>query len=348
VIKDRNHGGHGGAQRIHRLASDILCVPLCPLWLALLVLLLAPGLFAQNLKLEKTIPLSDDAVVQFTAVSPRGDFIAGACEDGRVRLWSYPSGALQQALDLKDEHVSGLWFSGDGSLLVAGGSRGGIRVWSLPAAKLITEFSVGARINALAISPDRKLIAVAPPEKPGQLWDLTTGRIISELAAKFAGSLALAFAPDGTRLASADADTEIRSYEAQTGAIRFTNSDFLLETFAIAYSADGKSLFVGGADKTITALDAASGKVVRAFPKQKFVVADLRVARDGKSLAAMYFDENSFRNPAPVLLWDVAAQTVRSTILQPDVTPIGGEFVPDGRLLITSTSGGKLQVWSAR
>jgi len=322
-------------------------------WLVFIgaLLFFAPGLFAQNLKLEKTISAPAEADVRFTAVSPKGDFIAGACKDGRVRLWSFPGGELRQVLDLKDEKISGVWFSNDGSLLAVGGTRGGVRIWQIPSGKLKLEFRAAGQVDALAISPNRELLALAPSSEsaaPAELWDLTTGKEVTDLPTKFGGSLALAFSPDSQRLAVADADTEIRIFEAQTGAIRATNDDFLLEPFALAFSADGKSVFVGGADKTISTLDAASGKVTGAFPKQGFVVQQLQVSYDGKFLVAVYFDQASSRNPAPVLIWNIAAQKVQTTILQPDVTPNGGGFVPDGRLLLTSSSGNMLKVWSVR
>jgi hypothetical protein len=61
----------------------------------------------------------------------------------------------------------------------------------------------------------------------------------------------------------------------------------------------------------------------------------------------VYFDEKGFSNPAPVLVWDVAAQSVRTTV-QPGFTLKGGGFLPDGRLLLTSSAEGKLQVWAVR
>ena len=312
------------------------------------LLLAGPALFGQSLQLLKTLTVPPDSTVQSAVVSPKGDFIAGACHDGRVRLWSFPSGEQRQTFDLKDQRISRVWFSADGTLLAVGGDRGAVGIWSIPSGKLQLEVKVGAQVNALAISPDRSLLAVAPAEIPAQLWDLTTGKVVTDLPAKFAGSLALDFSRDGQWLASADGDTEIRIYESRTGALRSTSADFPLETFALAFSADSKYLYAGGADKTISVIDVISGKAVRAFPKQAFVVGALQLSRDGRSLVAAYFDEKSSRNPVPVLVWDVAAQSVRVTVFQPDLMPNGGGLLPDGRLLLTSSSEGKLQIWSVR
>ena len=325
-------GLHSGA------ASRLLLVVL---WL------FAPVLFGQNLLLLKSITVPPNAAVRSAAISPKGNLVAAACKDGQVRVWSFPGGELRQAFDLKDQRVTGVWFSYDGTLLAAGGNRGAVRIWGLPSGKLKSELNVGAAVVTLAISPDRSLLAVAPAGVPAQLWDLDVGRVLTELPPKFAGSAAVAFSPDGKWLASADEDTVIRIYEAQTGALRASSDDLLLETFAIAFSADSKYLYAGGPDKTISVVDVASGKVARAFPKQSFVVGALQLSHDGKYLAAAYLDEKSFNNPAPVMVWDLAAQSVRSTI-QPNFTPNGGGFLPDGRLLLTSSAEGKLQVWAVK
>lgn len=265
-----------------------------------------------------------------------------------MRLWSYPALELKETFDLVDERIAGLWFSRDGSLLAAAGKRGRIRIWSLPSGKMKVELSAGADINALAISPDLSMLAVAPAERPAQLWDLRLGKVAGSLPTNFSGSLALDFSPDGKWLASADADTGIRIYDSQSGAPRASNSDFLLETFAAAFSTDSRYLYVGGADKTISEIDTLTGKVVRSLPKQSFVVRMLETSPDGKSLAAAYADEHSFDNPAPVMVWDLATQAVRTTVLQPGFTTNGGGFLPDGRLLLTSNGAGKLEVWSVK
>jgi hypothetical protein len=52
----------------------------------LALLLISSAALGQNLKLEKSIPFSDAEAVQFTAISPKGSFLAAACKDARVRV----------------------------------------------------------------------------------------------------------------------------------------------------------------------------------------------------------------------------------------------------------------------
>lgn len=310
------------------------------------IVLLAPTLFATNAKLERTI--APEAAVNFTEISPKGDFLAGACKDGQVRLWTFPGGELRQAFSLQDQRITNLRFSDDGALLAVGGNLGAVKIWMVSTGKLKAELKVGEAVDGLAFSPDKTLLAVARHEVPAELWDLTVGRVITELPAKFSGSAAVAFSPDGHWLASADTDTQIRIYESTTGALRATTTDLLLESFAIAFSADSKSLYAGGADKTISVIDVATGKITKSFPKQPFVVGGLLTSQNGKFLAAGYFDEKSFRNPAPVLAWDLNSDSIHSTFSENDITPNGCAILNDGRMLVTASSGPKLQIWSVR
>jgi WD40 repeat protein len=317
-------------------------------WLALFCALISiePALGA-SLVLEKTITVPPEAVVRFTAISPKADWVAGACQDGRVRVWRFPSGELRQAFDLEDQRVSSLRFSADGALLAVGGDRGGVRIWNIPSGKLKLELKVVEPVIGLAISPDRSLLAIARKDVPALLWDLTTGRVITELPARFAGSQALDFSPDGGWLACADGDTEIRIYEGHTGALRATTSDLLLESFAIVFSADSKTLYAGGADKTVSVIDVASGKVLRAFPRQTYAVSGFARSADGKILVALYLDDRGAANPAPVVAWNAADGSREAQVLEPKITPNGAGFLGN-RVIVTSSADAKLLVWSLR
>jgi WD40 repeat protein len=310
------------------------------------LLLLAAGLWAQSLRLEKTIQPPPPVTVRSTAISPAGNLVAGSCSDSKVRLWSLPSGEIARALGLKDEQPAGLWFSGDGTLLAASGEKGDVRIWDSASGESRLEFVAPAHIDALAISPDRSLVAVAPAGGAVQLRALTTGKLVAELPASFSGSTALAFSLDGSWLAIADSDTDIRIYD-NTATLRST-TDLPLETFALTFSADGKYLFAGGAGKNISIIDALTGKVVGTFTKQSSPIADLRMSRDGKLLAALHFDADHASQTGPLLIWDVAGKSVRSTVTRSEAALIGGEFLPDGRFLVTANAKNGLSIWSVR
>jgi len=310
------------------------------------VLLLVSLLSAEGLHLEKTIALPADVVVRYAAISPTGTFVAGVCRDQKLRLWDLSSGSLSQTLDLAGEKLISMRFSDDGRLLAAGGGSGRVRIWELPSASLKLEFSGPSQVRGLAISRDRTLIAAAPLGEAVEVWDVAATEQVVKIRAAFGGTKALAFSPDGHWLATADGDTSIRMYDARTGRLRNTVDDLLLESFAIVFSTDGRCILTGGADKVINVIDASNGKLLRSLAKQDDVLLDLRQSRDGKRLAAAYVNADDPSKPAPVVIWDLETQSARTRILEPGIVPNGGEFLSDGRLLMTSGAEKESKIWS--
>jgi len=268
--------------------------------------------------------------------------------DGHFCSWRL-SGSLSQTLDLAGEKLISMRFSDDGRLLAAGGGSGRVRIWELPSASLKLEFSGPSQVRGLAISRDRTLIAAAPLGEAVEVWDVAATEQVVKIRAAFGGTKALAFSPDGHWLATADGDTSIRMYDARTGRLRNTVDDLLLESFAIVFSTDGRCILTGGADKVINVInviDASNGKLLRSLAKQDDVLLDLRQSRDGKRLAAAYVNADDPSKPAPVVIWDLETQSARTRILEPGIVPNGGEFLSDGRLLMTSGSEKELKIWS--
>ncbi len=141
-------------------------------------------------------------------------------------------------------------------------------------------------------------------------------------------------------------DTSIRMYDARTGRLRNTVDDLLLESFAIVFSTDGRCILTGGANKVINVIDASNGKLLRSLAKQDDVLLDLRQSHDGKRLAAAYVNADDPSKPAPVVIWDLETQSARTRILEPGIVPNGGEFLSDGRLLMTSGAEKESKIWS--
>jgi WD40 repeat protein len=297
--------------------------------------------------LEKTIPLQD-VVVKYTAISPAGDFVAAVCGDEKLRVWDARTGTLSHTFDMSGEMISAARFSGGGEMLALGGISGRVRIWEMPSGKLKLEFTTPSFVHSMVFSADTKLLAAAPSEEALEVWDLTSGKQLLKVRAPFSGSSAPVFSPNSKWLASADGDANIRVYDARTGTLRSTAEDLLVEPLTIAYSTDGKQIFTGGGDKTITAIDPGTGKVLRTFPKQSDALLALSPSKDGKWLAAAYFNADNSQTPAPVVIWDLATQTPRQRFLESGMVPNGGEFVADGRLMMTSGTGGELKIWSVR
>src|SRR5579871_2304024 len=95
-------------------------------------------------------------------------------------------------------------------------------------------------VNAVAFSPDGKLLASASNDRTVRLWDTATGATLQKLEGHTSEVKAVAFSPDGKLLASASHDTTVRLCDTATGATLQKLEGHKDPVRAVAFSPDGK------------------------------------------------------------------------------------------------------------
>ena len=128
---------------------------------------------------------------------------------------------------------------------------------------------ITGKVNAIAISPDEKTLAVAggTPGLSGvaTLFDLGTGEKLSELTGHRDALYGIAFSPDGNQLATAGYDRIIQLWNPASGEKLRTLKGHNGAVYGIAFSPDGRVLGSAGGDSSVKLWNTSDGQRLDTF-----------------------------------------------------------------------------------
>ncbi len=147
----------------------------------------------------------------------------------KIELWDVTTGKMLSIFDEigEDKHVIALAFSPDGTRLASvskntnANIKTTLRLWDTTGNdKPIILRNIFRKqtgwTNALAFSPDGKMLASGSTDKKVRLWNTTTGRLIGRLTGHINGIASLTFSPDGTILVSSSTDGAVLFWNTET------------------------------------------------------------------------------------------------------------------------------------
>jgi WD40 repeat protein len=293
----------------------------------------------------------------FLAYSPDGKTLASGSAYGRVNLWDV-RGRQSLSHSLFIESASDVVYSLDGKMVATGGcaavdssnacTQGLIRLWSTTDRKAVREPLTRhtASINAVAFSPDSKVLASAGADMMIGFWNLETGSYIAVLSCSTDALTGIAYSPDGKMLVTTGRDNRVCLYEATTGRElhRLNGSDRYRATMA-RFSPDSTLVALADTDSNIhlwpildSKLDSVNNRV---FQGHTDAVNSIAFSADGKTLVSGSADST-------IRLWDVSSgkpigQPLRDeTLRYRNVNAVA--FDPKGKIVAVAVAS-TVQFW---
>lgn len=257
------------------------------------VLLLGLAGFVYTLQRQQTVQALADQK-KYEACLRQASTVPGANINPRIQnlIKQCQVGAGWQNLQSQalTGHTASVWsvaLSPDGRTLASGSNDRMIKLWSLPAGKLLHTLP-GHRSDVLsvAISPDGRTLASGSKDRTIKLWSLPTGKLLHTLSGHSGMLRSVAFSPDGQILASSSWDKTIRIWQLPTGKLVRTLSGHTGYVNSVAISSQGQTLASGSDDTTVKLWNLQTGKLLRTLPQHASYVNSVVIDLDGNTLAS--------------------------------------------------------------
>ncbi|MGE0607530.1 MAG: c-type cytochrome domain-containing protein [Pirellulales bacterium] len=285
------------------------------------------------------------------AMTPDGQF-AVAGRANQVFVYHLPSGA--EVCRLTDpalvsggpynnpgvahlDIVQALAMNPQGDLLASGGYRE-VKLWRRPTNVQQFKFASAGVVTALAVSPDKSLLATGSDDNTIQLHNTATGQAGATLSGHTGSVTSLRFSADGTQLISGSADKSIRVWSVPAGQpLARIDTPAAVSAVTIA-GAMGQFVASAGAMENNIRLWTLPTEPAKQLAELPTPVTALAASADKKWLAIAGGD-------GKVALVDVATGKAASTLAAHEGAVSSVSFNLSNNRLVTSGADKRVRVW---
>ncbi len=273
-----------------------------------------------------TVP-SGKACVAFLPGGTRVAIGSRATDDsallGTVRLYDLPAsndaGTVHQPVAAL-RHSGGLVaVSRDGKALATGAYAESLlgssdlhvlKLWDVVSGRLLATNAVDGLVNALAISPDGRLLATSQARTASvRFWDLASNTFVGKLDG-LEGWIEvvrhLAFAPDGQTLATAGEDNFVRLWNVVSRRERARLDGHTAPVNAVAFTPRGELIASAGDDQTVRLWHPFRQSPVEAMIQPENLRSSFVMSSEGGRVAAALRDQG-------IVIWNLT--TLESGVL---------------------------------
>jgi hypothetical protein len=235
-----------------------------------------------------------------------------------------------------------LKFSRNGSLLLAGGGRGGksgrVVVWSVPRGERIME--IGDESDCVLgadISADQTEIALGGPSKMIRIYSTKDGQLVREIKKHTDWIYTVEYSPDGVLLATGDRSGGLFVWEAHTGREYFSLRGHTGAITDVSWRFDSNILASASEDTTIRLWEMENGSQAKGWGAHGNGCLAVRYTHDGRIV--------SCGRDRVARLWDGNGGAQRAFDAFPDLA-LRACFSHDGGRVIAGDWSGQIRVWT--
>ena len=136
-------------------------------------------------------------------------------------------------------------------------------------------------VNCVAFSPDGRRLVSGASDKTIRVWDVITGKQITQFERHTGAVNSVAFSPDGTRIVSGSSDFTVRVWDVHSGKQITQLERHTGAVNSVAFSPDGTRIVSGSSDFTVRVWDVHSGKQITQFEEHSEPISSVAFSPDG-------------------------------------------------------------------
>ena len=253
--------------------------------------------FASGQKLQ-TFSDSNKYGITSVAFSPDGMMLAFGLDDFTIRLVDASSGDELHTLHGATAAVTNIAFLPDGNTLASNSSDQSVILWDTSSGKVLRTLVANQQgygdVSDMAVSPDGTALATAHDLQELTIWDTVRGQTIHTIQGDKPSTtfISVAFSPDGKTLAAGTGDLTTWLIDVKSGQKIRELKD---SAYDMAFSPDGQTLALGDSRSTVRLLDVLTGRLLHSSGEHSGPLAGFALSVDGKTLAASYSGESTFK-----------------------------------------------------
>jgi WD40 repeat protein len=282
-----------------------------------------------------------EGVVTSAAFSPDQSRIVTVAQVG-LRVWDAHTGAVLATMPTSLNWVTAAAFSPDSGWVVGASSDGTAQVWDAYTGKLDAQLSGRTGpITAPGFSSPSGSWAVTAggTDKPVRVWDLSTGRTLTELNTDAQRpNLRSAFSSDGSLVVTAEADAA-RVWVASTGSERSMLRGHTGDVTHVAFI-PGTTRVVTASLDTVRVWETSTGSEKWTLHGLANGIMSMSVSPDGTRVVA---GDRS----GTVWMWDVDSGKPIAELPGHFGSIFKVAFSPDSIWAVSSGADGQVEVWEA-
>jgi WD40 repeat protein len=245
-----------------------------------------PPPMPENLSTEPVVVTPRGNAVTALATSPWAP-LAAVAGHRQVLLYNLEDQTLAGVLPFPEGTIHVLRFSRNGTLLLAGGGRGGqsgrVIVFDVRTGSRVFEIGAEADVVLAAdISPDHSQIALGGPKKMVRVYSTADGEQMAEMKKHTDWITAVEFSPDGVLLATGDRSNGLVVWEAYTGREYFVLNGHGSAVTGVSWRVDSNVLASTSEDTTIRLWEMNNGTQIKSWGAHGGGSAAVWFLRDGR------------------------------------------------------------------